>query len=218
MASTHDHRTAAHRVRLPLRVGITGGIGSGKTTVAGEFLRLGFPVIFADEIAKSIADSSAAVRRQLIRILGRDAYRANGRLNRSVVASRIFSDPRLRRRMEAVIHPRVEREVDRLFRELGRRGECLAFVEAALIFEAKMERMLHAVVVVDAPAAKRLARVRRRDGVEHEAVRRRMANQLPAREKRSRADVVIRNNGTRAQLRAQVRFLAGLLHSTAHEH
>ncbi len=205
-------------MQLPLRVGITGGIGSGKSTVAEEFLRFGFPVIFADEIAKSLADSSASVRKELTRILGPDAYRPNGRLNRPLVASRIFGDPRLRRRMEAVIHPRVEREVERVFRHLGRQGECLAFVEAALIFEAGMDRMLDAVVVVDAPVAKRLARVRRRDGATGTAVRRRMANQLPAREKLSRADFVIRNNGTRPQLRAQVRFLAGLLHSTAHEH
>jgi len=208
------HRLAKMRLlRLPVSIGITGGIGSGKSAVASELTRLGFPILAADEIAKAISDSDPVVRRQLIRLLGKEAYRSNGRMNRLIVARRIFTNKRLKRKVERVIHPRVLREVDRRLRALGRRGCRLAFVEAALIYESGMDRKLSAVIVVDAPASLRLKRVTGRDKASAAEIRRRMAGQMDPQEMRRRADIVLENKRTLPALRRNVRFLASVLQS-----
>jgi dephospho-CoA kinase len=200
-----------------LRVGVTGGIGSGKSLVCSFFSRLGVPVLSADGIAKELMRNDASLRRALTVLLGRGAYRADGTVDRRYIAGKIFSDALLQRRVNALVHPRVEAEVEKYFVRLQRAGEKIGIVEAALIYEAGFEKHLDCVVVVDALEAKRVQRVVKRDRTTPEAVRRRMRAQLPARSKAGKADYVIRNSGSISDLKASVRFLHTVLQHIAEE-
>ena len=206
MASSVDHI---------LRVGVTGGIGSGKSLVCSFFSRLGVPVLSADNIAKDLIRNDASVRRALVAILGRGAYRPDGDVDRQYVAGKIFSDSALQRRVNALVHPRVEARVEKEFLKLQRAGEKIGVMEAALIYEAGFENHLDCVVVVDALEAKRIQRVVNRDKTTSEAVRSRMRAQLPGRSKVSKADYVIRNSGSIGDLKASVQFLHTILQHIA---
>jgi len=193
-----------------MRVGITGGIGSGKTEVRNTLRRGGYPVLSADDIAKSIASSNPSVRKRIVRLLGPVAFRADGTLNRSAIASLVFGHRRKERALNAIIHPEVLKEIRRQFRNLERKGARVAFVEAALIFESGMDGDLDVVVVVDAPREARIRRVLRRDGGSRRAVEKRMAAQWSSRRRNRKADIILRNTGSIRNLRSKVKFLARL--------
>ena len=193
-----------------MRVGITGGIGSGKTEVRNTLQRGGYTVLSADDIAKSIASSNPSVRKRIVRLLGPVAFRADGTLNRPAIASLVFGNRRKERALNAIIHPEVLNEVRRRFRGLERKGHRVAFVEAALIFEAGMDQDLDVVVVVDAPREARIRRVLKRDGGSRRAVEKRMAAQWPSHRRNRKADIVLRNTGSIRELRSKVKFLARL--------
>ncbi len=196
-----------------LRIGITGGIGSGKSTVCKTFERLGLPVVYADALAKHISERQPAVRKSLSSLLGPYAFGPDGSLNRAYVARRLFSNDRIRRRINAIIHPRVITEVKRIIRQYHRRGRRVVLVEAALIFESDFDRHLDFVVLVDAPVKIRLERIQRRDKTSAAEVRRRMKAQWPSARKRALSHFVIDNTGSKAQVARQVRFLAKLFRS-----
>ncbi|MBI4418938.1 MAG: dephospho-CoA kinase [Ignavibacteriales bacterium] len=193
------------------KVGITGGIGSGKSTVCRMMAEMGFPVLSADEIAKSIQETDPVVRRKVIGLLGSHAYDPDGRLNRGVVANKIFGNARLRRALERIVHPAVRRELGRRSRELLQSGSVVVLIEAALIFESGLYRELDLVVVVDALEDIRLRRLRERDGVGEAEIRGRMASQWPPEKKAGLADIVIGNNGGLDDLRRNVTLLSSLL-------
>jgi dephospho-CoA kinase len=196
-----------------LRIGITGGIGSGKSLVCSIFSELGFSVLSADDIAKDLMLSDSSLRRKLKSLLGPQTYASDGALNRAYVASRIFTDGSLQRSVNKLVHPKVEAYLERQFREFQRRGKKCAIVEAALIYEAGYDATLDGVIVVDAPVAERIDRISKRDRSSAGEVRKRMKSQWPVREKLKRADYVIRNTGSRLELRKSVQFLAAVLHT-----
>jgi len=192
---------------LPKTVGVTGGIGSGKTAVCAVFAELGLPILSADAIARELSESDPGLRKRIVKLLGGVAYLSNGTYNRSYVAERIFSDRTLQRRLESVVHPAVERELRTRLRQAHSNGHNVAVVEAALVFEAGMDRWLDVIVVVDAPEELRLRRVTERDDSTDADVRRRMRAQLSTEAKRKRADFVIVNDGTREELERNVKFV-----------
>lgn len=200
-----------------LRIGVTGGIGSGKSLVCDMFSELGFPVLSADDISKRLLRSDPFLRRKLVSLLGAGAYRGSGALNRAYVASRIFSDPSLQRSVNRLVHPKVESALEREFRRLKNKGKISAIVEAALIYEAGYDAKLDLVIVVDAPQTRRIERVLSRDGSRAVDVRRRMRAQWPVQKKLKKADYVIRNAGSRRELQQSVRFLAGVLNTLSEE-
>ena len=193
-----------------LRVGITGGIGSGKTEVRKLFARSGFPTLSADELAKTISNRNSVVRRRIIRLLGSDAYQANGTLNRPIVAERVFGNRKKERALNAIIHPYVLREVKERFAALERKGAPVALVEAALIYEAGLDRDLDFVIMVDARRDLRTRRVLKRDQTSAHAIGKRMAAQWSTRRKKNKSQIILRNNGTPGELRSGVLFLASL--------
>lgn len=190
-----------------LRIGVTGGIGSGKSIVCSIFERLGVPILFADQLARDISDNDPAVRMELTQLLSENAYRADGTLNRSYVASRLFSDRSIRKRVNAIVHPRVQKEIERRFELLEGRGERLAMIEAALIYEAGLEKILDAVIVVESNEKARVQRIVGRDGITAGEVRKRMKAQLDSKKKLQKADYVVRNNGSLQELETSVTFL-----------
>ncbi len=200
-----------------LTIGITGGIGSGKSTVCEMFSRLGVPVLSADDIGRKLSDWDPAVRLQLTDLLGSSAYTIDGKLDRPFVASRVFSNAQTRRKVERIIHPRVEQEIENRLNELRRDGQTLVLVEAALIYEVGLQKKLDAVIVVDSDEAVRIRRVRERTGLSAEEVRKREAAQMSTEKKVAKADYVIKNNNSLKVLETNVHFLYSIVLALANE-
>ena len=194
-------------------VGVTGGIGSGKSAVCAVLEGLGVPVLSADRLALAIAADDGTVRRRILRTLGPEAYLSDGTYHRTYVARRIFADRSLQRRLEAILHPAVDKALRSRVRELDKAGHRWAGVEAALIYEAGLDAWLDAVIVVDAPEEVRIARVVERDHSTPTEALQRIKAQLSSAEKRRRADFVIVNDGTREELERNVGFIFNLLRS-----
>lgn len=193
--------------RRIVTVGITGGIGSGKSEVCRIFEKLSVPVLYADDIAKDISNYDALTRKSLVDLLSEKAYTSDGVLDRAYVASRVFSIKSIQRKINAIIHPRVEEEIRRRFSALANGSAPVAIVEAALIYEAGLDKVLDAIVVVDADEDKKIARVINRDGSSRESVLERMRAQMGPATKLRKADYIIYNNGTVEELEQRVRFL-----------
>ena len=195
-----------------LLVGVTGGIGSGKSTVCELFRRLGRTVIGADAVARELMEGNAPLKRAVIALLGPEAYRPDGTLDARAVAGKIFPDAALRARLNAAVFPAVIQEIHRRISSLppARRSPYI-IIEAALIYESGLDADLDYVIVVHASEAARIARVEKRDGATRAEVVRRARAQMPAEELRKRADFVLINESEEATLASRVAFLDRLL-------
>ena len=199
-----------------LTLGLTGGIGSGKSAAARRIAtRAGVRVLYADDLARRLMHDDAALRDALVARFGPAVYDAEGRLNRAALAARVFADEAERAALNALVHPAVGRAARAARAAAEADGVRLFVYEAALLFETGADRLCDVVAVVDAPAETRVARVVARDGATPEAVRARMAAQLDPAEARRRADVVLDNGGDLAHLHAQVDALYDRLVTTA---
>ncbi len=196
-------------------LGVTGGIGSGKSTVCRLLEALGARVFYADEEAKRLMTEDPTLRRAIVEVFGPESYLPDGRLNRSYLAERVFRDPEALRRLNALVHPRVLAVFEQAREQAAREQVPLLVLEAALLFESGADRLVDHVLVVDAPEAERIRRVVARDGVTPEQVRARMQHQLPPEELRRRADFVLENTGALETLRTQVEALYHRLTSEA---
>jgi dephospho-CoA kinase len=200
-------RPLAKKKKAIFLIGITGGIGSGKSAVAKMFSRFGVSILFADDISKEICAADAVVRKKLSAVLGPEAYDGNGNLNRTFVASRIFSDRTVLKKVEVILHPAVHAEIKRLAARLEEAGQRMAFVEAALVYESGMDKYLDAVIVVDAEESVRLRRVEERDHAAGDVVKARMRAQIDSQKKIAKGDYVLYNNGSLKELEEKVRML-----------
>ena len=193
-------------------MGITGGIGSGKSAACDILEGLGRIVVRADPLAREIMESNGSVRTQIIRVLGRDAYGPDGTLNRRRVANLIFADAGLRGRVNAIVHPAVTAGIrGRLSMLTEEQRSPFTVVEAALIYDSGLDSCLNVVVAIDAPLEVRLARVVSRDGGRRDDVLLRARAQLPVSRIKSRADFLIGNAGSLDDLKTKVTFLHSLL-------
>ncbi len=186
-------------MKAPLKVGITGGIGSGKSTACRIFETLGIPVYYADQRAKQLMVEDARLRREITGIFGEAAYLPDGQLNRAYIAEKAFSDKALLQKLNAAVHPAVAR--DSLTWHEAQSGIPYTLKEAALLYESGAHASLEQIIVVTAPEAIRLQRVMQRDGVDEAAVRARMAQQMPEAEKVKRAHFILHNNGRQSLIR-----------------
>ena len=173
-----------------LKIGLTGGIGSGKTTVARIFEILGIPVYYADTEAKRIMNEDETLRQQIIGLFGKDAY-VDNTLNRSYIASMVFNHRSKLDSLNALVHPVTVADSETW---MERQNAPYAIKEAALIFEASADKALDYVIGVSAPELLRIQRVTGRDNVTHEEVERRMKNQINEEEKMKLCDFVIIND------------------------
>ncbi len=197
-----------------LRIGITGGYGSGKSTAAQFFEKKGYPVLYADPLAKRLMTEDKNIRSKLSTLLGTNTYNPDGSLNRQYVANTIFSDHGKKRALERIVHPAVLAYIDNYFSKLEQQQKkTFAFIEAALIFESGMEKMLDYVIVVSAPEEQRARRIAKRDGVSEEEIRKRIAAQHSEVHLKTKADFVIENKGDIDYLYERCTFLEQLFHS-----
>ncbi len=172
------------------KIGLTGGIGSGKSTVAKVLETMFFPVFYSDACAKQLLENHPDIRYELINLLGNDVYQ-NEHLNKVFLAQHIFSDQTLREQVNAIIHPRVRMA----FSEWANQQDCtLVFNEAAILFESGSYKQLDATILVIAPEDLKINRVMQRDQVTEDAVRNRMHSQWDDKQKMALADFVIEND------------------------
>ena len=182
-------------------LGVTGGIGSGKTTVCGFLSEQGAKVFYADLEARQLMTEHEAVRQEIMDAFGPDSYADDGSLNRAYLSDVVFGSAENVERINAIVHPRVHEAFARAAEQAEAEGIELLIHEAALIFESGGDKHLDAVAVVVAPDEDRVARVVDRDDSTADAVRDRMGHQLPQEELRRRADYVVENDGTLEDLR-----------------
>jgi len=181
-----------------MTIGVTGGIGSGKTTVCRLFEMLDIPVYYADKEAKRLMSYDKALKKQIKTLLGPECYHRNGRLNRAVVASIIFTNQEKREALNQLVHPAVRKDAHRW---AERQDAPYTLQEAALLVENGSYKDLDKLIVVTAPESVRVDRVMKRDGASKAQVQRRIDSQLPETAKVKVADYVIDNGGKKSLVR-----------------
>lgn len=187
-------------------LGLTGSIGTGKTTVAGLFRELGARTLDADKITHALMTPGQPAYREIVRVFGPGVLDARGRLDRARLAARVFSNTSARRRLERILHPRVLRVIAKDLNTWRRVGRVrVAVVEIPLLFESGAQRLVDYVVVVTAPRAVQEARLRRQAGWSRAHIRRRAAAQWQLSAKVALADLVIDNGRRVADTRRQVK-------------
>lgn len=186
-----------------LRVGLTGGLASGKSTVSELLAELGAAVLDADEVVRALYREGGAGAAAARDLFGDSVLSEDGRIDRTRIAAIVFSDPAARHALEARIHPLVREERGRFFAAAEKSGAPVAVVEASQLFEAETESDYDRVLLVMAPEEERIRRWGQGGG-DPEDARRRISAQLRAEVARERADDVILNNGSLEDLRGRV--------------
>ncbi|MFB6317908.1 dephospho-CoA kinase [Saccharicrinis sp. FJH54] len=170
-----------------LKVGITGGIGGGKSTVSKIIQLFGYPVYNADSRAKYLMNHDDHLKQQIIGLFGAEVY-VTGELNRKLVAAKVFSDPDLLKQMEHYVHPAVYRDFERWSAE---QTSGIVFKEAAILFESDGHLTVDRVICVTAPLETRIKRVIHRDHLTRDEVLKRMNNQWPDKKKIELSDYIV---------------------------
>jgi dephospho-CoA kinase len=200
--------------RVTRVIGLTGGIGTGKSTVARLLLALGATVIDADAIVHELQAPGAPLLREIAEAFGPEVLRADGALDREALGARVFRDPAQRARLNALVHPRVGVEMMRRLTAARAAGAPLVVLDVPLLLEGRRagtgsaaQLPYERVVLVYASEAQQIERQMRRDGCSREEAERRVRAQLPIEEKRAMADIVIDNSGSPEATERQVRAL-----------
>ena len=191
-----------------LKLGITGGIGCGKSEFCKMLEEKGIAIIHADLVAREMMDTNEEIISRVKKILGEEAYLPNGKLDRKRVAEIIFNDENAKQRINQIVHPQVIEYQKKELEKLERSGKFkFAGVEAALIFEAGAELQFDVVVVVVASETTVINRLMKRDGLSRQEIMKRIESQMPLSEKIKRADIVIHNDGSPDELNHEVNRL-----------
>lgn len=188
-----------------LKVGLTGGIGSGKTTAAARFASLGARVYHADEISRRALDPGAVCYDRVVSAFGQEILNEDQSINRRKLGEIVFNDHAKRTLLNDIIHPYVIHELfSRAEQDLANDPAGIAVFEVPLLFESGMHERMDHNIVVTSTEENRVRRVMERDNLSREQVISRMRAQMPEEEKLLLADAVLENNGTEAELIAQV--------------
>jgi len=192
-------------------LGLTGGIASGKSSVADFLVDNGAILVSADQLAREVVNPGSPTLLKLVEVFGEDILNPVGTLNREALGKRVFADAAARRHLEAIIHPAIAHLAECRLGELKSAPHDLIVYEAPLLFEAGAESRVDLVLVVVVEPVVQLARLQRRDHLSEEEARQRVAAQWPQADKVQKADFVIDNSGTLTQTRAAVDALCHYL-------
>lgn len=178
-----------------LKIGITGGIGSGKTTVCKVFEIFGIPVFYADTVAKSIMHTDNLLKQDIVKSFGEKSYSEQGELNRQYISTIVFKNKLELEKLNALVHPAVFRAFDVWV--ASREASPYVIKEAALLFESDSFKMCDQSVLVRSPEASRIERIKARDGITTEEIRSRMSRQFSDEVKEKLADHILINDESR---------------------
>jgi dephospho-CoA kinase len=188
-----------------LKVGLTGNIAAGKSTVAEVWRLLGATVVDADELARRAVDPGTPAFSAIAAEWGEEVVEPDGGLDRAALRRIVFADPAARERLEQIVHPAVAELREELYREAEARGEPVIVADIPLLFEVGVVDEFDVVVLVDAPEETRLARLVGDRGLDPAEAQKMIAAQMPSELKRARADYVIENVGSRDEVRRRAR-------------
>jgi dephospho-CoA kinase len=198
-----------------LLVGLTGNIGSGKSTVAQLLSERGATIIDADVLARRAVEVGTAAYKAIVERWGTSILEPGGVIDRAALRRIVFSEPSELEQLNALVHPEVERMREALVEQARLRGDKLVVCDIPLLFETKRTDVFDRIVLVDAPRPVRLERLVRERGLRETEAMEMIVAQMPAELKRARADFVIDNDGTLAQLDARVAEVWGALEQAA---
>ncbi|WP_343659936.1 dephospho-CoA kinase [Chryseobacterium sp.] len=200
MEELHSETQQTEPEPAPKIIGLTGGIGSGKTTVAHFIEEFGFPVYYSDDRAKSIVNESEELKIKIKELLGEGSYDKNGWYDRKFVADKVFNNKDLLQQLNEIIHPAVRIDFDNW---VSQQSKYLVFKETALLFELKLNRQCYKSLLVTAEDNIRIKRVMDRDNKTYREVEAVMEKQMPERDKIKMADCIIYNNTNLEELKEQ---------------
>jgi len=189
------------------RIGITGGIGSGKTEVTNIIREEGYIVIDADEISRELAKPGGPVLERLNNEIGQHVFSEDGHLDRKALAALMFNDPETLETVNRIFHPEIKRRISDLISIAASENRKAVFISAPLLFESGADKETDEVWLVTADDDIRIKRTAERDGISEKEVSERIRNQMPETEKLKKADVIIENNGSLEQLRSEIKTL-----------
>jgi len=189
---------------LPYKVGLTGGIGSGKSVVSNLFSGLGVPVIDADSLIHKLTGPGMPAVQRIACIFGNEILDRHGNLKRKELGDIVFSDPDLKHQLESVLHPLVYEKMGKMIDQVYA-SYCILGIP--LLLETSAETMVDRILVVDTPESVQIDRVSRRDGLSREQVEQIMSSQVSRKTRLNSADDVIINDGDLQQLESQVTHL-----------
>lgn len=189
-------------------VGLTGGVATGKSTVAKMFKRCGAYIINADLLAHAVVEPGKPAWRAIAKMFGKTVLNPDRTVNRQALGSVVFQNPSKLRRLEQIIHPRVAREQARLTKQAGHEDpEAVVIYDVPLLFEAGIDARVDKVIVVTADRDTQISRLKNRNGFTRADAIRRIRSQMPLRQKAAAADYVLDGTALRPRLLAQVRRL-----------
>ena len=190
--------------RHTLVIGLTGGIGSGKSTVASGFGRLGVPLIDADLIARELVEPGKAALEEIRAVFGPECLTTEGRLDRTWISEKIFADEKLRRQLEAILHPKISKRIKALIADV-QTAYCIVVIP--LLLETGQQNLVDRILVVDTPENEQIKRVAARDKLSHNAVIRIMDTQATREARLAAADDIIVNDSDLETLTSHIRSL-----------
>lgn len=186
-------------------VGLTGGVATGKSTVAKMFKRCGAIVIDADELAREVVEPGKPAWHAIVRTFGKNILRPDRSLDRHALGAIVFGNRTKLRRLERIIHPRVAREQQRLVRQIAKRKpHAVVIYEVPLLFEAGVDKRVDKIIVVTADRNTQIARLKKRNGLSRAESLRRISSQMPLVKKTQQADHLLNGTLLRPSLRKQV--------------
>ena len=194
-----------------MKIGITGGIGSGKSSVSKIIESKGYVVLNADDIAKQIMIEDESVRELIISEFGENSY-INDELNRSYLASKAFLSVESVSILNSIVHPPMVEKINELMDEELKKSK-IVFVEAALIYEAEIDEILDYVLLVTSDENYRIERIKKRDNLSEIETRKRMQFQMPENEKENLADFTIKNNSSIMDLEMKTKMFLTVFES-----
>lgn len=195
-------------------IGLTGGIASGKSTVAKILARLGAAIVDADALAREVVEPEQDAWREIVKIFGPEVLQPDRTLDRQKLRAIIFNDPAARKKLESIIHPRVRALAEERIAQYSAAGYEVIVYEVPLLFEGKLHEWLRPVLLVACSVAVQRRRLQQRDALSAEAADKHIAAQMSLEEKRRLADYTIENDGDWADLERQVRAVLEKIRAT----
>jgi len=200
------------------KLGLTGGIASGKSAVAAMFVELGARLIDTDVIAREAVAKGSPGLKSVVEAFGQEVLDSDGELDRRRLREQIFSDQKAREKLNAIVHPAVAKQVQAEFERISQEDPgAVALVDVPLLYETDTDKRYDAIVVVYAPPQVQMQRLMERDGVSREAAEQSLKAQMPLEEKRKKAQFVVDNSGTLQETRNQVKAVWQILCDAANQ-